>query len=120
MYYIGGQIDTYFDQQYFDSINPRYFFGLERTVEGELTLVLLDQTIKTDEITINNPGPVEENYPNFQFGEDYFYGRDPTHELVYANLKYEQFKWDNRYIQYFIDNDGQWSQKINQIYIYPE
>jgi hypothetical protein len=111
MYYIGGQTETGID---------RYFFGLERTVEGDLTLVLIDQTNKTEEITINNPGPVEKNYPNFRFGEDYFSGRNSDHELVYNNLKYEQFKWDNRYLQYFIDEDGQWSQKINQIHNYPE
>jgi hypothetical protein len=123
MKYVGGQIEDYFEgeiQNYYDSINPRYFFALKRTIEGELTLVLLDQTIKSDEIVVNDPGPSDEDYPSFRFGEDFFYGRDPNHEFVYDNLKYEQYKWDNRYLQYYIDADGEWVQRINQIYIYPE
>jgi len=111
---VGG--DT---SRYFDAMNPRFFYGFRRTDDGELYLAKLDQSKKTDVIEINTPGDSEENYPTFEEGIDYIEGRDENHEIVYENLNYEQFRWDERNLLYYIDDDGQLVVRINQSYVYP-
>ena len=42
-----------------------------------------------------------------------------NHEKVYENLNYEQFKWDNRSLMYYIDDSGNLVVRINEGYTYP-
>ncbi len=103
-----------------NAVQERFFYGLRRTDQGELFLSKADQLKTTDSITINNPGDPIENYPNFEEGQDFYEGRDVNHNLVYENLNYEQFRWDNRNIQYYVNDEGELVARINQNYTYDE
>lgn len=98
---------------------PRYFYALRRTDEGELYIAKVDQLLGSDEIQINTPGDLEEDFTEFEVGIDFFEGRDVTHELVFGNLKYEQYRWDDRNIYYYINSEGELVARINQSYAYP-
>jgi len=99
--------------------NPKYFYGLRRTDAGDLYLAKVNQLSKTDSVTINNGGTSDNNMPDFQSGVDFYEGRDVNHTLAYSNLNYEQFRWDDRNIFYYIDADGQLVARINATYTYP-
>lgn len=112
-YYIGQQpADVLGDQ-------PRFFYALRRTDDGELYFARIDQLIGEDSIDINNPGDPNENYEDFEVGVDFYEGRDVYHNLVFDNLKYEQYRWDDRSIYYYIDDDGQLVARVNATYTYP-
>lgn len=102
------------------AVENRFFYGLRRTDEGELFLSKADQLKIEDSITINNPGDPAQNYLSFEQGQDFYEGRDVNHDLVYENLNYEQFRWDNRNIQYYVDSQGELIVRINQNYTYDE
>lgn len=102
-----------------DQTASRYFYGLRRTDDGELYLAKIDQLKAGESITINNPGDPEENYQEFQQGEDFFEGRDIKHQKVYDNLNFEQFRWDNRDLLYYVDDEGNLVVRINENYDYP-
>ena len=62
--------------------------------------------MRTDDahtVTINNPGAPADNFPNFEQGQDFYEGRDVNHNLVHVNLNYEQLRWDERNISYYVD-----------------
>lgn len=110
-----------FNPDYIQSaVQDRYFYGLRRTDDGELFLSKADQLKNTDSITINNPGDPSANFPNFEEGQDFYEGRDVNHNLVYENLNYEQFRWDDRNIFYYINEEGELVVRINQNYTYDE
>jgi hypothetical protein len=113
--YIGIQPDTIYS-----ALTVRYFYGLRRTDQGELFIGKVDQLSKTDSVFINNPGPDEENYPNLEEGVDFYEGRDVFHDTIYDNLKYEQFRWDNRNVYYYINSEGELVARINESYTYDE
>lgn len=100
--------------------NPRYFYGLRRTDNGELFLAKVDQTSPTDSVQINVPGNSTGNYTNFDVGQDFYEGRDVYHNLVFENLNYEQYKWDDRSVYYYINDEGELVVRINQKYTYDE
>ena len=102
-----------------NQVDARYFYGLRRTSEGELYFGKVDQLKSHESIVINNEGDPSENYEDFQQGEDYLEGRDVNHKRVYLNLNYEQFRWDNRNISYYIDDSGNLVARINEDYTYP-
>lgn len=104
----------------YSAVQDRFFYGLRRTDQGELFIGKADQLKTTDSITVNNPGDPAQNYPNFEQGQDFYEGRDVNHNLVYQNLNYEQFRWDDRNISYYIDSEGELVARINQNYIYDE
>ena len=80
----------------------------------------VDQLDVSDGIQINNVGDEpSQDYPGFSPGQDFFEGRDTYHNLVYRNLNYEQFRWDDRNIYYYINDDGEFVVRINQSYTYP-
>ena len=97
----------------------RYFYGLRRTNDGDLYLGRIDQLLGNDSLEVNNPGAPEENYNDFELGIDFFDGRNTDHTIEYDNLKYEQYRWDNRSIYYYIDSEGQLVARINAGYTYP-
>jgi len=101
----------------------RYMYGLRRNDDGELFLVKIDQLSGGDEniAVINDIGIAAENYLDFEEGIDYLAGINEDHEIVNDNLRYPQFKWDNRSLTYFIDPiDGQFIQRLSETYVYPQ
>lgn len=103
----------------YGSFDNRYFYGLRRNKDGELFLYRIDQIKDTDSIEINIPGDIPENFQDFEEGFDFFGGRDDDHDVIYPNLKYEQYRWDDRLINYYINSEGQWVLRVNKNYIYP-
>lgn len=104
--------------QIFKSLESRFFYGLRRTDQGELFLGKVDKVKKTDSLNINKPGDAANNFPNFQEGQDFYEGRNVKHELLYENLNYEQFRWDDSNIFYYVDEEGELTARINEIYTY--
>lgn len=100
-----------------NSFIKRYFYGLRRNVDGELFLVVADQLAGGDSnsVVINDIGVAAENYLDFEEGIDFLGGIDEDHNILYANLRYPQIRWDNRSILYIIENDtGYFTQKLSQ------
>jgi len=113
-YYLG----TSPDEALGDS--PRYWYALRRNDDGELFLLRSDQLKDKDSIELNIPGPVSENFEDFESGIDYFEGVTANHEIEYDNLNWTQYRWDNRNMLYYIGTDeGRLIQRINQGYVYP-
>ena len=98
--------------------NPRYLYALRRTDEGDLYISKIDQLSNADSIQINAPGDNNDDYSSFEVGVDFFEGRDVFHNLIYDNLNYEQLKWDDRNIYYYINSNGEFVARINQKYSY--
>lgn len=101
----------------------RYFYGLRRNEDGELFLQVLDQLRGGGEnvVIVNDLGVASENYPDFEEGIDFLDGIDVEHEQLYPNLRYQQFKWENRSLLYYIEDDtGFFVQRISEAYDYPE
>jgi hypothetical protein len=100
--YIGGSPEN-------DSVKKnRFFYGLRRADDGTLYLGRFDSQSGADTLVINTSGSDNENYTDFEFGVDFVEGRDPdTHELVYPNLNYEQFRWDDKILSYYINDEGE-------------
>jgi hypothetical protein len=100
--------------------SPRFFYALRRNQDGELFLVRSDQIKDDDPYVINIPGPPSENFEDFEVGIDFFEGVDANHELVYENMYYTQYRWDDRPIFYYIDDNGQFVQRLFSGYTYPQ
>lgn len=114
--------DTFMGQSIQDMVNQtdsRYFYGLRRTDDGELFVAKVDQLKSDDSVQINKEGDPEENYEDFVQGEDFYEGRDVNHKRIYTNLQYEQYRWDNRNINYYIDDSGNLVARVNEGYTYP-
>lgn len=102
----------------YDALGNRFLYGFRRTDQGELFMGKIDQLSKDDNITINNPGNLADNFTNFQEGQDFFEGRDINHELVYKNLNYEQLRWDDRNLYYYINAEGELVVSVNKKHNY--
>jgi hypothetical protein len=101
--------------------NPRYFYALRRTDEGTLYFVRTDQLVdNSDSIQINAPGDVNNDFTDFSVGNDFFEGRDVYHNLVYPNLNYEQMRWDDKSVYYYINSNGELVARIGQAYAYTQ
>jgi hypothetical protein len=101
----------------------RYFYGLRRNDDGELFLIVSDQLGSGEEnsVVINDIGPSEENFPDFEEGIDFLDGVDENHNIVYSNLRYQQIKWEGRSLLYYIEPEtGNFVQKISEAHTYPE
>ena len=99
----------------------RYFYGLRRNEDGELFLVVLDQLRggDTNVVIVNDLGIASENYPDFEEGIDFLDGIDVDHNQIYPNLRYQQFKWENRSLLYYIEQEtGFFVQRISEAYDY--
>ncbi len=97
-----------------DNLGERYFYGLRRTDAGELFLGKLDQLSLNDTIQINKEGDVVDNFTDFDEGSEFFEGRDSAHNLTYKNLNYEQFRWDDANLFYYVNEEGELVVRINQ------
>jgi len=100
--------------------SPRYFYAIRRDSDGQLFLLRSDQLKDKDTIDINQPGPPEQTFEDFEPGIDYFEGIAADHEPNFENMKYPQYKWDQRSILYYVDDEGMLVQRVNQSYDYPE
>lgn len=98
---------------------PKYFYALRRTDDGELYFARVNNLSREDSIQINNSGTADGNYQDFEAGVDFFEGRNVEHNLVYENLNYEQMRWDNRNLYYYVDADGQLCVRVDTKYQYP-
>jgi len=107
-------------EQIYNALGSRYFYGLRRTDSGEVFVNKVDQLRGTDGITVNNVGDTEDNFPNFEQGQDFYEGRDIFHNLVYKNLNYEQFRWDNNNLYYYVNDEGELVIRINQKFTYDD
>ena len=99
--------------------SPRYWYALRRNEDGELFIVRSDQVTDKESYELNTPGDPAENFEDFEPGVDYFEGVDATHEKVLDNIKYTQYRWDDRSIFYYVDAQGNLVQRIFQGYSYP-
>lgn len=97
---------------------PRYFYALRRTEQGDLYVSRVDQ-LGNDSIQINDIGDPDDDYNKFQVGVDNFNGRGINHERTYVNLKFDQYRWDDRFLSYYIDEDGYLSAIIGKDREYP-
>jgi len=98
--------------------SPRFFYGLRKNANGSIFLQRVDQMKGEGSVEINYPGDESGNYTDFEVGVDFFEGIDVNHNEVFDNLKYQQYRWDDRSIFYYIDDDGQLVAKINQSHIF--
>ena len=116
-YYIGQQNNL---SELLGSDNPRYFYGIRRTDDGVLYFAKSDQLTSTGTISINESGLTENDFTEFEYGVDFFDGRlEDDHSRPYANLYWDQYRWDNRNMYYYINAAGEFVVRINQAYVYP-
>lgn len=100
--------------------SPRYWYALRRNEDGELFIVRSDQVTDDTAYDINIPGNPEENFEDFEPGVDYFEGIDEEHEAQFKNMYYTQYRWDDRSIFYYVNEQGQLVQRIFAGYTYPD
>lgn len=98
----------------------RYLYALRRNADGELFFLRSDQMKDHGSIQINWTDAPDGNFEEFEAGVDFYEGIDKDHVVQYENLKYPQYRWDNRNILYYVDADGHLVARINQGYTYPE
>lgn len=98
---------------------PRYFYGLRKNENGSLFFIKNDNIADDETIEINNPGDQSDNFNDYEVGVDFYEGIDVYHRKVFQNLKYQQYRWDERSIMYYIDDEGNLVVKVNQGYDYP-
>ena len=106
-------------QEVMNGVDGRFFYGLRRTDNGELFITKIDQMDPNATIQINKPGDPANNYKDFTQGTDFFEGRDQNHEYVYENLTYEQLRWDDRHLFYYVNAEGELVVRFNRPYTYP-
>jgi hypothetical protein len=92
---------------------PRFFYGLRKNENGSLFLQRIDNLKSNDSVEINYVGEEAENYTDFTVGVDFFEGADVNHNAAFDNLKYQQYRWDDRAIFYYVDSDGNLCARVN-------
>ncbi len=97
---------------------PRFFYGIRKNENGSLFLERSDQLKGDTTVEINAPGDSEGNFTDFEVGVDFFEGIDVNHNAVYPNLKIQQYRWDDRAIFYYINDEGELVARINNGYSY--
>ena len=106
---VGQDTNVYLE----NGVKDRYFYGLRRTDEGELYIGKVDQLSANDPVAINLPGNIDDNYKEFDQGYDFYEGRDLNHSKPFKNLKYEQFRWDDVNLNYYINDEGEFVVRLN-------
>lgn len=99
--------------------NPRFFYGIKRDEAGTLYFTKIGQLIGTESVRINVPGPASQDFEDFEYGVDFFDGRlAEDHSRPYANLNFDQYRWDQRNCYYYINTSGELVMRVNQAYTY--
>jgi len=115
-YYVGNEYNS---NDLLGEGNPRYFYGLQRQDDGTLYFYKVDQITSSASIQVNVAGSSVNNFENFEYGVDYFDGRNATtHTRPYPNLVFDQYRWDSKNCYYFLDSQGNLVVQINQPYVY--
>ena len=100
--------------------NPRYFYAIRRDEQGLLFFAKIDQLKDTSTIIVNDPGLNENDFSDFEYGVDFFDGRlEQDHSRQYSNLHWDQYRWDNKNMFYYINDNGEFVVRVNQEYVYP-
>lgn len=99
---------------------PRFFYGLRKNRNGSLFMQRVDQLRDKDTITINYPGEDSGNYNDLEVGVDFFEGIDVAHNPAYANLKWPQYRWDDRSLFYYVNDEGELVVRVNNGYDYEQ
>lgn len=99
--------------------NSRYYYALRRTDDGDLYFTRVDQLLESDDIVINVPGDVNDDFTELELGVDFLDGRLEDHTRPYANLYPDQFRWDSRSIYYYLNAEGELVARINKSRDYP-
>ena len=100
--------------------NPRYFYAIRRDEQGLLFYAKIDQFKDTSTIIVNDPGLNENDFSDFEYGVDFFDGRlEQDHSRQYSNLHWDQYRWDNKNMFYYINDNGEFVVRVNQEYVYP-
>jgi hypothetical protein len=117
-YYVGGEVSQ---SDLLGAGNPRYFYALRREDDGTLYFAKIDQLKDSSTITVNKPGAAADDFQEFDYGVDFFDGRSAEdHSRPYANLFWDQFRWDNKNMYYYLDSQGNFVVRVNQAYIYDQ
>lgn len=99
----------------------RYFYALRVNEDGELFLTKIDQWTEDFSLQINNPGNDVDNWDFFEVGFDYFDNVDPvTKNKEHKNLSVDQYRFDERSVFYYIDEDGNLVLRIGRTYDYSQ
>lgn len=115
-FYVGGQPSI---TELLGVGQPRYFYALRRTEDGTLFFAKIDQLKDTDTITVNKPGPSRDDFTEFEYGVDFFDGRlEEDHSRPFTNLAWDQYRWDNKNINYYVNDEGELVVRINQAFTY--
>ena len=115
-YYVGGEVSQ---NDLLGTDVPRYFYGLARDDTGTLYFYKIDQIASTSSLVVNAPGASDQNFSEFEYGVDFFDGRlASNHSRPYSNLTFDQYRWDNKNIYYYIDPQGNFVASVNQQYTY--
>jgi hypothetical protein len=115
-YYVGGEVSQ---SDLLGAGNPRYFYALRRTDDGTLYFAKIDQLKDTGTIVVNDPGSYLDDFQEFDYGVDYFDGRSAVdHSRPYPNLHWDQYRWDNKNMYYYLDPQGNFVVRVNQAYTY--
>lgn len=98
---------------------PRYFYALRRTDEGTLFFAKIDQLKDVDAITVNNPGSSADDFTEFEYGVNFSDGRlEEDHSRPFTNLQWDQYRWDNKNMYYYVNEEGELVVRINQSLTY--
>jgi len=100
--------------------STRFFYALRRNQDGELFFQRIDLLKDQDVVDINKIGIPDDTFEDFEEGIDFFEGIDNNHVNQFPNITYPQYRWDDRSIFYYIDEEGRFVQRINRGYDYPE
>lgn len=107
-YYVGATFEDIVDEA-----DNRFFYGINRSDKGDITLVKVDVFNVDDHVQINAPGDPQKNYNEFEWGISFYEGRDNQHNLVYENLNYEQYAWSEEDLIFAINDDGEFVVRVN-------
>jgi len=116
-YYIGQESSL---TEILGTDNPRYFYAIRRDDDGLVYFSKVDQITSSGTITINQSGLADGDFSDFEYGVDFFDGRlAEDHSRPYANLVWDQYRWDSKNVYYYINEAGELIVRINQTYVYP-
>lgn len=99
---------------------PRFFYGLRKNENGSMFMARIDNIRDKDAVVLNIPGEETDNYTDFEVGVDFFEGLDVNHNTPFPNLNYQQYRWDDRSLFYYVDADGQLVVRVGNSYNYDE
>jgi hypothetical protein len=111
--YVGGLGD-----QNIYGDNKRFFYGLRRSdPDGTLYFTRIDNLTDNATYTINTPGLAQNDFNEFEYGQDFFDGRlAADHSRPYSNLYFDQYRWDTQNIYYYINSNGEFVARVNAAY----